>query len=61
MLEEVTFGLGGYETISVLTGATAREDIEKCPYRPHLVVESVAELIPTSNPKKTHSSPQHQT
>jgi len=43
----------GYETILVLTGTTAREDIEKYPYRPHLVVESVADLIPTSNPKKT--------
>ena len=43
----------GYETILVLTGTTAREDIEKYPYRPHFVVESVADLIPTSNPKKT--------
>lgn len=34
----------GMETILVLTGVTAREDVERFPYRPTHVVESVAEI-----------------
>ncbi len=34
----------GLETILVLTGATRREDIERFPYRPSRVVDSVADL-----------------
>ncbi len=34
----------GMETILVLTGVTRREDVERFPYRPTRVVESVAEI-----------------
>ena len=36
----------GMETILVLTGVTRREDIERFPYRPSRVVQSVAEIEP---------------
>lgn len=38
----VEAGLGGL----VLFGVTAREEIETFPYRPSLVLESVADLVP---------------
>jgi len=34
----------GLETILVLTGVSTREMVEKYPYRPTRIVESVAEL-----------------
>jgi NagD protein len=34
----------GMGTILVLTGVTRREDVERFPYRPSLVVDSVADL-----------------
>ena len=34
----------GLDTILVLTGVTRREEVERFPYRPTLVVESVAEI-----------------
>jgi NagD protein len=36
----------GLETNLVLTGVTARTEVERFPYRPSRVVDSVAELIP---------------
>jgi len=36
----------GMETILVLTGVTRREDVERYPYRPTRIVESVAEIEP---------------
>jgi NagD protein len=36
----------GMETILVLTGVTRRKDVERYPYRPTRVVESVAEIEP---------------
>jgi NagD protein len=35
----------GLETILVLTGVTSRDMVERFPYRPHRVVESIAELV----------------
>jgi NagD protein len=35
----------GLETILVLTGTTTRDEIERFPYRPSRVVDSVADLI----------------
>jgi NagD protein len=37
---------GGLETILVLTGVTRREDVDRYPYRPTRIVESVADIIP---------------
>jgi NagD protein len=34
----------GLETVLVLTGVTERVDVERYPYRPHRIVESVADL-----------------
>src|ERR671923_469114 len=43
---DIVAGLeAGMETVLVLTGVTTREDIERHPYRPSRIVESVAELI----------------
>ena len=36
----------GLETILVMSGVTTREEVERYPYRPSRVVESVQELIP---------------
>jgi NagD protein len=36
----------GMETILVLTGVTSRKDVERYPYRPQRIVESVAEIMP---------------
>jgi len=36
----------GMETILVLTGVTRREDVERYPYQPTRIVESVAEIEP---------------
>ncbi len=42
---DIRVGLeSGLETILVLTGVTRREDIARFPYRPHRVVESLAEI-----------------
>ena len=35
----------GLETILVLTGVTRREDVDRYPYRPTHIVESVADII----------------
>ncbi|MQA79358.1 MAG: HAD-IIA family hydrolase [Streptosporangiales bacterium] len=35
----------GLETILVLTGVTTRSDVERHPFRPHRVVESIADLL----------------
>ena len=35
----------GLETILVLTGVTRREDVERFPYRPDRIVDSVADLV----------------
>jgi NagD protein len=35
----------GLETVLVLTGVTARRDIDRFPYRPSRVVDSVADLV----------------
>ena len=43
---DVLCGLeAGLETILVMTGISRREDIDRYPYRPSRIVESVAELI----------------
>jgi len=45
MHTDIRAGLeSGLETVLVLTGVTRREEIEKFPYRPHRVVESLAEI-----------------
>jgi NagD protein len=36
----------GMETILVLTGVTRREDVDRYPYQPTRIVESVAEIEP---------------
>ena len=36
----------GLETFLVLTGVTDRGEAESYPYRPHRIVDSVADLIP---------------
>ena len=38
--------LMGYQTILTLTGATHREDLIDYPYRPHRIIESIADMIP---------------
>jgi NagD protein len=44
---DVVMGVeSGLETILMLTGVTAREDVERHPYRPTRIAESVAEIIP---------------
>jgi NagD protein len=35
----------GLETILVLTGSTTREDIERYPFRPSRVFDSIADVI----------------
>ena len=43
---DVVAGLeAGVESILVLTGVSTREDIERFPYRPSRVVDSIADLI----------------
>ena len=43
---DVVAGLeAGLETILVLTGVTARDEIDRFPYRPSRVVDSVADLL----------------
>jgi NagD protein len=36
----------GMETILVLTGVTRREDVDRFPYRPTRIVDSVADILP---------------
>jgi NagD protein len=46
METDIKSGLeAGMQTILVLTGSTNREEIERHPYRPSLVVESIADLV----------------
>ncbi len=40
----------GLETILVLTGVTQKDDIERFPYRPNRVVDSVADLVDELTP-----------
>jgi NagD protein len=43
---DVLAGLeAGMETFLVLTGLTGRAEIEKYPYRPSTVVDSIADLV----------------
>ena len=35
----------GFETILVLAGVTKRDDVERFPYRPDRIVDSVADLV----------------
>jgi NagD protein len=43
---DIVSGLeAGLETILVLTGLTSREDVERYPYQPSRIVESVADLV----------------
>ncbi|HET9077148.1 MAG TPA: HAD-IIA family hydrolase [Acidimicrobiales bacterium] len=44
---DVVAGLeAGLETILVLTGVTSRAEIERHPYRPSRIVDSIADLVP---------------
>jgi len=36
----------GMETVLVLSGLTKREDVERYPYRPSRIVDSVADIEP---------------
>ena len=38
--------LMGYQTILTLGGATHREDLVNYPYQPHIILDSVADMIP---------------
>lgn len=40
----------GMETILVLTGVTMRADVERYPFRPTHIVESIADLLPQAAP-----------
>jgi len=43
---DVLAGLeAGMETFLVLTGLTARSDVDRYPYRPTKVVDSIADLV----------------
>jgi NagD protein len=43
---DVAAGLeAGMRTVLVLTGITAAGDVERFPYRPSLVLDSIADLI----------------
>ena len=35
----------GLETVLVLTGVTSRRDVDRFPYRPSRIAESIAELV----------------
>jgi NagD protein len=39
----------GLRTILVLTGSTTREAIERYPYRPTRVVDSIADVVPLTS------------
>lgn len=44
---DVVMGVeSGLETILVLTGVSSRQDVERHPYRPTRIAESVAEIVP---------------
>ncbi|MDQ2755346.1 MAG: HAD hydrolase-like protein, partial [Actinomycetota bacterium] len=44
---DIVSGLeAGLRTVLVLTGSTRREHVERYPYRPTRVVDSIAEVIP---------------
>ena len=45
METDVRVGIeSGLETVLVMTGMTRREDVDRFPYRPTRIIESVAEL-----------------
>jgi NagD protein len=47
MKTDIVSGLeAGLETILVLTGVTARDDVDRFTYRPSRIVNSIADLIP---------------
>lgn len=47
MATDIVAGMeAGLHTVLVLTGSTARADIESYPYRPSRVLDSVADLVP---------------
>ena len=47
MTTDIVAGMeAGLTTVLVLTGSTSREDIASYPYRPSVVLESVADLVP---------------
>jgi NagD protein len=48
---DVISGLeAGLRTILVLTGSTKREQVDTFPYRPTLVVDSIADVVPLIKP-----------
>jgi NagD protein len=48
---DVISGLeAGLRTILVLTGSTKRDQVNTFPYRPTLVVDSIAEVVPLVRP-----------
>ena len=47
MTTDIVAGMeAGLTTVLVLTGSPSREDIASYPYRPSVVLESVADLVP---------------
>jgi NagD protein len=44
----------GLRTILVLTGSTRAEDVERFPYRPTRVVDSIADLVEYVQPLDAH-------
>jgi NagD protein len=38
--------LMGYRTVLTLTGSTHREDLIHYPYQPHIIIDSIAEMVP---------------
>ena len=46
----------GLRTVLVTTGSTRPEDIEKFPYRPTRIVDSIADLVAEVRPRDTDSS-----
>ncbi len=41
----------GLETILVLTGVTGKSEIDRFPFRPSRVVNSIADLVPEVTPQ----------
>jgi len=47
MTTDIVAGMeAGLTTVLVLTGTTRREDLVRYPYRPSVVLDSVADLVP---------------
>jgi NagD protein len=54
---DVLSGLGaGMQTILVLSGVTRREDLALYSYQPHQVVESLADLVPSSGDQEVQAA-----